>query len=35
MVNKLLHPATVMLKDLASSGDAATEVALIRRLLGL
>jgi glutamyl-tRNA reductase len=35
MVNKLLHPATVMLKDLARSGDAAAEVALIRRLLGL
>jgi glutamyl-tRNA reductase len=35
MVNKLLHPATVMLKDLARNGEAATEMALIRKLLGL
>lgn len=35
MVNKLLHPATVMLKDLAKNGEAAAEMALVRKLLGL
>jgi glutamyl-tRNA reductase len=35
MVNKLLHPATVMLKDLAKNGEAVSEMALIRKLLGL
>jgi glutamyl-tRNA reductase len=35
IVNKLLHPPTVVLKELAKDGDAKAEVGLIRRLLGL
>ena len=35
IVNKLLHPPTVVLKELAKSGDSAAELGLIRRLLGL
>jgi glutamyl-tRNA reductase len=35
IVNKLLHPPTVLLKELARNGNASAEVGLIRRLLGL
>lgn len=35
IVNKLLHPPTVVLKELAKNGDSAAELGLIRRLLGL
>ena len=35
IVNKLLHPPTVHLKEIARNGFAAEQVALIRKLLGL
>jgi glutamyl-tRNA reductase len=35
IVNKLLHPPTVLLKEIARNGYAADQVALIRKLLGL
>ena len=35
IVNKLLHPPTVALKELAKDGNPKAEVGLIRRLLGL
>ncbi len=35
MVNKLLHPPTAALKEIARNGFAPEQVALIRRLLGL
>jgi glutamyl-tRNA reductase len=35
IVNKLLHPPTVHLKEIARDGFAADQVALIRKLLGL
>ena len=35
IVNKLLHPPTVALKELAKNGDSPAEISLIRRLLGL
>jgi len=35
IVNKLLHPPTVVLKELAKDGNASAEVGFIRRLLGL
>ncbi len=35
IVNKLLHPPTVALKELAKNGDSSAEIGLIRRLLGL
>ena len=35
IVNKLLHPPTVVLKELAKNGDSSAELSLIRRLLGL
>ena len=35
IVNKLLHPPTVVLKELAKNGDSSAELSLLRRLLGL
>jgi glutamyl-tRNA reductase len=35
IVNKLLHPPTVVLKELARDGEGPAEVGLIRKLLGL
>jgi glutamyl-tRNA reductase len=35
IVNKLLHPPIVHLKEIARNGFAAEQVALIRKLLGL
>ena len=35
IVNKLLHPPTVQLKEMASNGHPAEHLALIRRVLGL
>jgi glutamyl-tRNA reductase len=35
IVNKLLHPPTVRLKEIAKAGGVADDVSLIRRLLGL
>ncbi len=35
IVNKLLHPPTVHLKEIASNGHANEHMALIRKLLGL
>jgi glutamyl-tRNA reductase len=35
IVNKMLHPPTVHLKEIASNGDAHEHVAFIRKLLGL
>ena len=35
IVNKLLHPPTVQLKEIARDGFAAEQVAFIRKLLGL
>jgi glutamyl-tRNA reductase len=35
IVNKLLHPPTVQLKEIARNGFAAEQMALIRKLLGL
>ncbi|HVQ28699.1 MAG TPA: glutamyl-tRNA reductase, partial [Vicinamibacteria bacterium] len=35
IVNKLLHPPTVVLKELAKNADSSAEIGLIRRLLGL
>jgi hypothetical protein len=35
IVSKLLHPPTVLLKELARNGDHTAEVGFIRRLLGL
>ena len=35
IVNKLLHPPTIVLKELAKNGDSSAELSLIRRLLGL
>jgi glutamyl-tRNA reductase len=35
IVNKLLHPPTVRLKEIAKDGEAVAEVGFIRKLLGL
>jgi glutamyl-tRNA reductase len=35
LVNKLLHPPTAMLKELARNGHAPDQIELIRKLLGL
>lgn len=35
MVNKILHPPTAALKEIARNGQAADQIALIRRILGL
>ena len=35
IVNKLLHPPTVVLKELAKDADSSAQIGLIRRLLGL
>jgi glutamyl-tRNA reductase len=35
IVNKLLHPPTAHLKDMARNGNAAEEISLVRKILGL